>query len=138
MSIKMRLARGGTKKRPYYQIVVANSRSPRDGRFIEKVGTYNPMLKSDHPDRVRLIEDRIKHWLSVGVEPTDRVIKFLSLNGLIDKAPTFSNPQKSQPKKKAQERLKAEEAAREAAVESARKLAAEAEQKATADTADNV
>lgn len=114
MSIKMRLARGGTKKRPYYQIVVANSRSPRDGRFIEKVGTYNPMLKSDHPDRVRLIEDRVKHWLSVGVEPTDRVIKFLSVHGLLDKAPIFSNPQKSQPKKKAQERLKAEEAAAEA------------------------
>ena len=136
MSIKMRLARGGTKKRPYYQIVVANARSPRDGRFIEKVGTYNPMLKSDHPDRVRLSEDRIKHWLSVGVEPTDRVTKFLSLHGLIDKAPTFSNPQKAQPKKKAQERLKVEEAAREAA-ETARKLAAAAEQAVAIDTTDN-
>ena len=117
MSIKMRLARGGTKKRPYYQIVVANSRSPRDGRFIEKVGTYNPMLTSDHPDRVRLIEDRITHWLSVGAEPTDRVIRFLSQRGLLTNVKANNNLQKAQPKKKAQERLKAEAAARQSAVD---------------------
>ncbi len=114
MSVKIRLARAGAKKRPYYQIVVANSRSARDGRYIEKVGTYNPMLTSDHPDRVRLIEERIKHWLSVGAEPTDRVIRFLSARGLV-KAEASNNPQKSQPKKRAQERLKAEEAARQTA-----------------------
>jgi small subunit ribosomal protein S16 len=118
MSLKMRLARAGAKKRPYYRIVVANSRSPRDGRFIEKVGTYNPMLASDHPDRVRLFEDRIQHWLSIGAEPTDRVARFLSARGLV-KAEAFNNPVKAQPKKKAQERLKAEEAARETAATAA-------------------
>ncbi len=112
MSIKMRLARAGANKRPYYQIVVANSRSPRDGRFIEKVGTYNPMIPSDHPDRVRLIEDRIKHWLSVGAEPTDRVARFLSARGFIAPKAFPENTTKSQPKKRAQERLKAAEAAR--------------------------
>ena len=117
MSIKMRLARAGAKKRPYYQIVIANSRCPRDGRFIEKVGTYNPMVANDHPDRVRFIEDRVKHWLSVGAEPTDRVARFLSSRGFIAAQATPNSTIKSQPKKKAQERLKAEEAARAAAAE---------------------
>jgi small subunit ribosomal protein S16 len=118
MSLKIRLARAGAKKRPYYQIVVANSRSPRDGRFIEKVGTYNPMLASDHPDRVRLFEERIRYWLSVGAEPTERVTRFLGARGLIERVSTPHNPIKGQPRKKAQERLKTEEAARQAAADS--------------------
>ena len=77
MSLKIRLARGGAKKRPYYQIVVANVRSPRDGRFVEKVGSYNPMLPQDSQDRIRLNTDRIQYWLSVGAQPTDRVARFL-------------------------------------------------------------
>ncbi len=76
MSLKIRLSRGGAKKRPFYRIVVADSRSPRDGRFIERVGTYNPMVPRDHPERVVLKEERIRHWLSVGAQPTNRVAKF--------------------------------------------------------------
>src|SRR3546814_11173419 len=83
MSVMIRLTRGGAKKRPFYSIVVADKRSPRDGRFIEKVGTYNPMLDKDHADRVTLKEDRIRHWLSVGAQPTDRVAKFLGQAGLV-------------------------------------------------------
>lgn len=114
MSLKIRLARGGSHKRPYYRIVVADSRSPRDGRFIEKIGTYNPMLPADHAERVRLDEGRAKYWLGVGAEPTDRVIRFLSQRGLVQAAPK-DNPNKGQPKKKAQERLKAAAAAAQAA-----------------------
>lgn len=125
MSVKMRLARAGAKKRPYYKIVVADARSPRDGRYIEKVGTYNPMLTAEHPDRVRLIEDRIQHWLGVGAEPTDRVARFLGQRGLIKMAEATQNPTKALPKKKAQERLKVAEAAR-AAAEAAVVAAAEA------------
>ena len=77
MSLKIRLARGGAKKRPFYRIVVADSRMPRDGRFIERVGTYNPMLPKEHPDRIDLKTERIQHWLSVGARPSDRVAKFL-------------------------------------------------------------
>ncbi len=77
MSVSIRLSRGGSKKRPYYRIVVADSRSPRDGNFIEKVGTYNPMLAKDDANRVTLNSDRLKHWLSVGAQPTDRVARFL-------------------------------------------------------------
>src|SRR3546814_10611728 len=104
MSVMIRLTRGGAKKRPFYSIVVADKRSPRDGRFIEKVGTYNPMLDKDHADRVTLKEDRIRHWLSVGAQPTDRVAKFLGQAGLVE-APKFRDtPKKSAPKAKAQER----------------------------------
>ena len=77
MSLKIRLARAGAKKRPYYRIVVADSKSPRDGRYIEKVGTYNPLLPRDSGERVKLVEDRIKHWMGVGAQPTDRVLRFL-------------------------------------------------------------
>ncbi len=87
MSLKIRLARGGAKKRPYYSIVVADSRSPRDGRFIEKLGTYNPMLDRAHADRVTLKAERIQHWLGVGALPTDRVARFLGDAGLIEKPP---------------------------------------------------
>ncbi|MBV1835786.1 30S ribosomal protein S16 [Acetobacter estunensis] len=107
MSLKIRLARAGAKKRPYYHIVVADSRSPRDGRFIERVGAYNPMLPSDHADRVKLTEERIKHWLSQGALPTDRVARFLGQAGVIAKPTWNEQPKKSAPKKKAQERAKA-------------------------------
>lgn len=124
MALKIRLARGGAKKRPFYQIVVADVRSPRDGRFVEKVGTYNPMLAQDHQDRVTLKTDRIKHWLSVGAQPTDRVALFLGKAQIMEMPLTREKPQQSAPKAKAQERMKAlEEAHKEA--EEARKAAAE-------------
>ncbi len=108
MGLKIRLARAGAKKRPYYHIVVADSRSPRDGRFIEKLGSYNPMLPAEHTDRVRLQGERIQHWIGLGALPTDRVAKFLGHAGLAP-MPVFSEqPIKSAPKKKAQERAKAE------------------------------
>ncbi|NVN12953.1 MULTISPECIES: 30S ribosomal protein S16 [Nguyenibacter] len=111
MSLKIRLARAGAKKRPYYHIVVADSRSPRDGRFIEKVGAYNPMLPSDHADRVRLVNERIAHWLSQGALPTDRVARFLGNAGLAPKPAYNEQPKKSAPKKRAQERAAAAAAA---------------------------
>ena len=120
MSVKIRLARGGAKKRPFYRIVVADSRDPRDGRFIEKVGTYNPMLPKDHPDRVTLNPDRIRHWLGCGALPTDRVARFLGAAEIIPTPPIRESPKKSQPKAKAQERLReAQEAAAAAAAEPA-------------------
>ncbi len=106
MSLKIRLARAGAKKRPYYHIVVADSRSPRDGRFIEKLGSYNPMLPSEHEDRVRLQGERITHWLSEGALPTDRVAKFLGHAGLAPMPVYAEQPIQSAPKKKAQERAK--------------------------------
>jgi small subunit ribosomal protein S16 len=115
MSAKIRLARGGAKKRPYYYIVVAHSTSPRDGRYIEQIGTFDPMLKKDNPERVRLNAERAKHWLSVGAQPTDRVARFLDAAGLA-KRKAGNNPEKAKPKKKAQERAAAAEAkAKEAA-----------------------
>ena len=107
MSLKIRLARGGAKKRPFYSIVVADARSPRDGRFIEKLGTYNPMLERGHADRITLKEERIKHWLGVGAQPTDRVARFLGEAGLAEKPAAPDNPKKATPKAKAQERAKA-------------------------------
>ena len=107
MSLKIRLARGGAKKRPYYSIVVADSRSPRDGRFIERIGTYNPMLDRGHADRVTLKTERVQHWLGVGALPTDRVARFLGEAGLIEKPAMRATPIKSAPKAKAQERQKA-------------------------------
>lgn len=106
MSLKIRLARGGAKKRPYYSIVVADARSPRDGRFLEKVGTYNPMLGRDHAERVTFKEDRIRHWLGVGAQPTDRVARFLGDAGLAEKPAVRETPIKSAPKAKAQARAK--------------------------------
>jgi small subunit ribosomal protein S16 len=111
MALKIRLARGGAKKRPYYRIVVAEATAPRDGRFIEKVGTYNPLLPKDHADRVIIIEDRVKHWLSVGAQPTDRVLRFLDARGL-EARPARNNPKKAEPGTKAKER--AEEKAKKA------------------------
>jgi small subunit ribosomal protein S16 len=121
MSLKIRLARGGAKKRPYYRIVVADSRSPRDGRYIERIGTFDPLLPKGSPDRVKLVEDRVKHWLGHGAQPTDRVLRFLDAAG-IRKRDARSNPQKGQPGKK---RLEREEAKKAAAEEKA-KAAAEA------------
>ena len=122
MSLKIRLARGGAKKRPHYRIVVADVRSPRDGRYIENIGTYNPLLPKDHEDRVKFSEDRVKHWLGVGAKPTDRVHRFLDAAGLL-KREARNNPNKALPGKKRQER---EEEARQAA-EDAAAAAAEAE-----------
>ena len=102
--LKIRLARGGAKKRPYYSIVVADSHSPRDGRFIEKVGTYDPLLKKDNPARVTLKGERITEWLGKGAQPTDRVARFLSLQGLAKWEPS-NNPKKGEPHAKAKERV---------------------------------
>src|SRR6202007_1580547 len=102
MSLKIRLARSGAKKRPYFSIVVADSRSPRDGRFIEKLGTYNPMLDRSRADRVTLKTERIQHWLAVGALPTERVARFLGDAGLIEKPPIRETPIKSLPKARAQ------------------------------------
>jgi small subunit ribosomal protein S16 len=111
MGLKIRLARAGAKKRPYYHIVVADSRSPRDGRFIEKVGSYNPMLPADHAERIRLVSERLTHWLSQGAIATDRVAKFLGNAGLAPKREYPPQPIQSAPKKRAQERAKAAAAA---------------------------
>jgi small subunit ribosomal protein S16 len=107
MGLKIRLARAGAKKRPYYHIVVADSRSPRDGRFLEQLGSYNPMLPSDHADRVRLKDERIKYWLSQGALATDRVAKFLGKAGVAPMPVFPEQPKQSLPKKKAQERAAA-------------------------------
>lgn len=112
MALKIRLARGGSKKRPYYHIVLADARSPRDGRFLENLGSWNPMLAKDNSARVTLNNDRIKHWLDQGAQPTDRVLRFLNEAGLA-KRDTKNNPEKAKPGKKAQERAaeKAQKAA---------------------------
>ena len=115
MATRIRLARGGSKKRPFYSIVAADSRSPRDGRFIEKLGTYNPLLPKDSESRVTLNEERVKHWLDNGALPTDRVARFLDAAGMM-KREARNNPNKAKPGQKAQEReeerrQKAEEAA---------------------------
>ena len=107
MSVKIRLARGGTKKRPYYYIVVAQASAPRDGRYIEQIGTHNPILPKEHADRIKLDLDRAKHWLSVGAQPTDRVARFLDKAGLLKRA-TPSNPTKAKPRKTRLEREAAE------------------------------
>ncbi len=106
MALKIRLARGGAKKRPFFSIVIADSRSPRDGRFIEKVGTYNPMVDKTHAERLVMNTERIKHWLSRGATPTDRIARFLGDAGLAPKPEIRETPKKSAPKAKAQERAK--------------------------------
>ncbi len=118
MALKIRLARGGAKKRPFYRIVIAEATAPRDGRFIERIGSYNPILAKDNPERIVLDEERVKHWLSVGAQPTDRVHRFLDERGLL-KRTAKNNPEKAKPGKKAVERAeekrkKAEEGAGEA------------------------
>lgn len=124
----LRMTRQGAKKRPYYHIVVADSRSPRDGKFIERVGSYNPMLKAGDAKRVTFVEERVKHWLKVGAQPSDRVARFLHAANLGPKVKYNETPKKSAPKAKAQERLKAAaeaaEAAKAAAAEAAETPAA--------------
>jgi small subunit ribosomal protein S16 len=124
MAVAIRLSRGGSKKRPYYRIVVADSRNSRDGRFIEKVGTYNPLLAKDSPERVKLDSDRIQHWLGVGAQPSDRVLRFLDAAGIRERA-ARNNPQKAQPGEKAKERIETR-AAREAELAEASQAEAEA------------
>lgn len=135
MALKIRLARGGAKKRPHYRIVIADSRAPRDGRFIEIVGTHNPLLPKDHADRVTLKEERIRHWLSVGARPTDRVHRFLDAAGILERAPR-NNPQKAEWGTKRKEREEAKKQAEEdakAAAETAEAEAAEAPEEASED-----
>ena len=116
MSLKIRLSRGGAKKRPYYRVVVADSRKPRDGRYIERVGTYNPMVAKDHPDRLKLDQERIKYWLGVGAKPTDRVARFLGNLGVIEKPPIPEQTKQHLPRAKTLERQQeAEEKAKQAA-----------------------
>lgn len=134
MALKIRLTRQGAKKRPFYRIVVADARSPRDGRYLEIVGTYNPMLAKDSGERVKLDEERIKHWVGNGAQPTDRVAKFMADAGLMAKVER-NNPEKSKPKAKAQERLKEAEMAAEAAAEAAAAAAAAPAEEAPADEA---
>ncbi len=119
MSLRIRLARGGAKKRPFYRIVVADSRSPRDGRFIEKIGFYNPMVPKDHPERIRIDEDRAKHWLSVGATPSDRVARFFGQASLIEMPAIPKQTKKHLPGAKALERQKEAEEAKKAAEEAA-------------------
>jgi small subunit ribosomal protein S16 len=112
MPLRIRLSRGGAKKRPFFRIVVADSRSPRDGRYIERLGTYDPMVPKDHADRLKFNEERIKYWLGVGALPSDRVARFLSVSGLVDAPAIHEQTKKDKPRKKTVERTqaKAEEA----------------------------
>lgn len=131
MALRIRLARGGAKKRPYYRIVVADATSPRDGRFIERLGHYSPLLPRDNPERLRLNEERIKYWLGHGAKPTERIARFLADANLWQfKVP--SRPQKEQPRKKTLERL----AAAKAAAEAAAAESAKAEQAAKAEASE--
>ena len=125
--LKIRMSRGGAKKRPVYKIVIADSRKPRDGRFIEKVGFFNPLLPKDKKERLNLDVDRIKYWLEKGAKPSDRIARFLGEANIISKPAQRNNPNKAKPKKKAQERLAAAEEAKKAAEEAVK---AEAEKPA--------
>ena len=124
MAMKIRLARGGSKKRPFYRIVAADSRMPRDGRFIEKLGTYNPLLPKDSEDRIKMNMERVQYWLDQGAQPTDRIARFLEAAGVAEKKER-NNPEKAKPGKKAQERRE-EKAAAAAEAEEAAKAEAEA------------
>jgi small subunit ribosomal protein S16 len=127
MALKIRLSRGGAKKRPFYHVVVADSRSPRDGRFIERVGSYNPMVPKEDPERVILNAERIKHWMSVGALPSDRVARFLSDAGMGEKPVVNEQTKKHLPKAKAQERMQeAEDAAKAASRAPTEEAASEA------------
>ena len=124
MALKIRMSRGGSKKRPFYRIVVADSRMPRDGRYIERLGTYNPLLPKDGGERVKLDTDRAKHWIDQGAKPSDRVARFLDDAGLWKREPR-NNPEKAKPGLKAQERLEAQKEAEEEAKRAAEEAAAE-------------
>nr|WP_306265208.1 30S ribosomal protein S16 [Pararhizobium sp. IMCC3301] len=125
MSVKIRLARGGSKKRPFYSIVIADIRAPRDGRFIEKIGTFNPLLAKDDENRIIMDVERAKHWLEHGAQPTDRVLRFLDAAGVV-KREARNNPNKAKPGKKAEERVADKAAAAEAAAAAAAAPAEEA------------
>ena len=129
MATKMRLARGGSKKRPFYRIVIADERAPRDGNFIEKIGNFNPMVPKDHKERVVISKERAEHWLKVGAQPTDRVQRILAELGMMDAPKITEKTKKHLPKAKAQERTKAKE---EAAKAEAEKPAAEEQPQAEA------
>ena len=131
MAISIRLSRGGSKKRPYYRIVVADVRSPRDGKYLEKIGTYNPLLAKDSDQRIQLDADRARHWLSVGAQPTDRVARFLDQAGVRERE-ARNNPTKGKPGEKATERAEERAAKQQAADEAA---AAPAEATADAEPA---
>jgi small subunit ribosomal protein S16 len=135
MAVAIRLSRGGAKKRPYYRIVVADSRSARDGKFLEQIGTYNPLLAKDDENRVKIDGDRAKHWLSVGAQPSDRVARFLDAAGVKERA-ARTNPKKGEPgdnaKARAEERAEKAKAAEEAAAEAAAAPAPEPEVEETA------
>lgn len=124
--LRIRLSRGGAKKRPYYRIVVTDSRAPRDGRFIERIGSYNPMLTKDDPKRIVLDADRARHWLGVGAQPSDRVARFLGQAGVVPTPAIPAQTKKNQPKAKAVARLKEAEEAKEAAAAAAAQAAEEA------------
>ena len=126
MALKIRLSRGGSKKRPFYKVVIADSRSPRDGRFIEKVGHFNPLLPKDNPDRLKLDLEKIKEWIGKGAKPTEKLERFLGEANVVPMPVQKNNPKKALPKKKAQERLAALKEAEEAAVAEAEAPAAEA------------
>ncbi|MCP5397582.1 MAG: 30S ribosomal protein S16 [Sphingomonadaceae bacterium] len=132
MAVAIRLSRGGAKKRPYYRIVVSDTRSPRDGKYLEQIGTYNPMLPKDSGERVKLNEDRARHWLSVGAQPTDRVHRFLDAAGILERA-ARNNPKKGEPGEAAKAR--AEEKAEKAAEAAEAAKAAEEEAAAPAEEA---
>lgn len=131
MAIALRLSRGGAKKRPYYRIVAADSRKPRDGRYLEQLGTYNPLLAKDDPARVKLDEDRVRYWLGVGAQPSDRVARFLDAAGIRERA-ARNNPKKGEPGDNAKQRAeeKAAKVAEAAEAEEAAKAAAEEAAKA--------
>ena len=137
MAMKIRLSRGGSKKRPFYRVVAADSRMPRDGRYVEKLGTYNPLLPKDSEERVKLDMERVKHWLDQGAQPTDRVSRFLEAAGVIEKKER-ANMKKAEPGKKAQDRAE-EKAAKAAAAEEAKNAPTEeapAEEAAAEETAE--
>jgi small subunit ribosomal protein S16 len=117
--MKIRLARGGSKKRPFYRVVAADSRMPRDGRYVEKLGTYNPLLAKDSAERVQLNMERVNYWLGQGAQPTERVVRFLEAAGEMPKTER-NNPEKAKPGKKAQERIEEKAAKVEAAAEAAK------------------
>ena len=137
MATKIRLARGGSKKRPFYRIVVADERAPRDGNFIEKIGNFNPMVPKDHKERVMLSKERAEHWLKVGALPTERVQKILSELGMMEAPKITEKTKKHLPKAKAQERVKAKEEAASKAAEDAKATeeAAKAEDEPTEEVA---
>ncbi|MEM6409193.1 MAG: 30S ribosomal protein S16 [Pseudomonadota bacterium] len=134
MAMKIRLARGGSKKRPFYRVVAADSRMPRDGRYVEKLGTYNPLLPKDSEERVKLDMERVQHWLDKGAQPTDRVSRFLEAAGVLEKKER-ANLKKGEPGKKAQDRAEEKAAKAQAAKEAAEEAASAPAEEAPAEEA---